>query len=291
MLVDLLRAEVVRLRYRRRATWSVLLMVLIGVLLPTQWMPNAQPLTSAEIAEARAWLQSDTAAGYCPDGCTLDQYLRTVLDFEDVARSVAESGLFVAFVVFFIVVTYVGSDFASGALATQLTFTPRRPAVLAARTCGAALLGGALMTVATLTSSSVSIVWYLALHGFGSVGAGGGLLAAIWSASLYGMLLGAVGALLVFCLGGSALASGLAFLTLVAEVIVEGFSPTTPAWWIYHVSPVWQGQALLAGSPIYTAEYTRSDITRPEAIGYHLVVIALLATAALISFNRRDVRG
>ncbi len=57
------------------------------------------------------------------------------------------------------------------------------------------------------------------------------------------------------------------------------------------MTPVWQGQALLTGSAMYTAEYTRSAITRPEAIGYHLVVIALLATAALVSFNRRDVRG
>lgn len=291
MFFDLLRAEVVRLTYRRRATWSVVLMLLIGILLPTQWMPGAAALTAAERAEAQSWLASDQAAGYCTEGCHLDDYLRSVLTFRDVTDNIADAGLFVALVVFLIAVTYVASDFASGALATQLTFTPRRPAVLAARTLGASLLGAVLMALATVTSISVSVVWFLGLRGFGSIGDGDGLLDAIWSASLYGAMIGGIAALLVFILGSVVLAGGAAMTVLIMDVVVESYYWPATAGWPFHVLPIRQAVALLTGESDYSYDTLNGSILRSEAVGYHLVVIALLAVIAVVVFNRRDVRS
>lgn len=297
MMLDLLRAEILRLRYRRRSTWSVLLMLVVGLVLPTQWMPGAAPLTAQEYRDAKLFMAQEIEEGYCePSGCRLDDFLRTVMDFDGVVTNIAGSGLLVAFIVFMIVLTYVASDFASGALATQLTFTPRRPAVLAARTLGAALLGGTLMAVETLTNVAVSTIWYLALHGFGSVGGGAGLLDTLASAVAYGLILGAVASLLVFILGSALLAAGAAVLTLVVNFAIEAYVTGSVAVALSRLFPLRQAEALLTGeAPVGDSYWTSwetaaSSIHRPEAIGYHVIVIGVLLVLAIGVFRRHDIR-
>lgn len=104
----------------------------LGLLAPAQWMPSTGPLDRRTTRGRREGYQSCLEWEEF-DACVYDQFLRVPMDFLEVVSSLASSVLFLGFVVFLVVVTYVGSDFSSGALGTQLTFTPRRWAVLVSR--------------------------------------------------------------------------------------------------------------------------------------------------------------
>lgn len=288
MIVDLLRAEIFRLRYRRRATWSVLLVFFTGVLLPALWMPEAMPLTAEEKARAAAALAEATRTGACSAStpCAISDYLRTPSDWQAVLNNAVGFVMVMALVVIAIVITYVASDFSSGALATQLTFTPSRPKVLLARTIGGGLLGGALLFVSTASSVIVSMIWFLSGRGLDSIGYGDGTLTLLWSSALYGALLGMSGALAVFIFGGAVFAGGATFAALVGDIALTSVSDDPRAEWVLRLAPVTQGAALLRGG-----EGAGAWPGRSEGIAYHLVVIAVLLALAVVAFNRRDIRN
>jgi len=70
--MDLLRAELNRLRYRRRFLWGLLAVLLVSLAAPMLWMDAARPLSQQELAEAQAAF--DSVPGECPE-CSAD-YLR-----------------------------------------------------------------------------------------------------------------------------------------------------------------------------------------------------------------------
>lgn len=287
-----MHAEVTRLRFRRRVGLSVLAMVLLGLLLPTFLMPTQGPLTQQEVAEAREFLAQARADG-CTE-CTLSDMMRTPWTFDDVVTTLSDTGLLWGLVVFMIVLTYVGSDFSSGTLATQLTFTPRRPLVLAARCLAGGLMGGALFLIGMLTVTVVSTVWFLALYGFGSIGPAAGLLDLLTMSALYGVLLGLIASLLVFVCNGSAAAASMAILAVVLGGVVELVVWERGTLWLIHLSPSLQGIALMEGSAEHYGSFEGAApvvVGRPEALGFHLVVIAVLAVLASVAFERRDVKG
>ena len=95
MLGNLLRAEFSRLLYRRRATYSLVLILALGLLAPAQWMPSTGPLTAQDHAWAQEGYQSCLEWEEFPDACVYDQFLRVPMDFPEVVSSLASSVLFI----------------------------------------------------------------------------------------------------------------------------------------------------------------------------------------------------
>ncbi|MBK7820059.1 MAG: hypothetical protein IPJ61_03025 [Tessaracoccus sp.] len=291
MLGNLLRAEFSRLLYRRRATYSIVLMLAVGLLAPTQWMPEIGPLSAEDHAFAREQYVACLEWEDIPGACVYEDFLRSPWGFPDVVSSLASSVLLFAFIVFLIVVTYVGSDFASGALGTQLTFTPRRWAVVLSRTLAAGVLGAVLMAVGLLAATVESVVWYMAMFGFNAATPAVGLLGVIGASITYGALLGAIGALLVFLLNGTvlAIAAGLLAVTATgwgAMIMGDG---SANLW--YYFGPVWQGLTLVQPELVSGDVSAVLPVQRLTGLAYHLVVIAVLAALAVPLFERRDVKG
>lgn len=291
MLGNLLRAEFSRLLYRRRATYSLVLVLAIGLLAPTQWMPSTGPLTAQDHAWAQEGYQSCLEWEEFPDACVYDQFLRVPMDFPEVVSSLASSVLFLGFVVFLVVVTYVGSDFSSGALGTQLTFTPRRWAVLVSRSLAAGVLGAVLMAVGLLAATVESIVWFMAMFGFDAATPAIGLLGVVGAAVAYGALLGVIGALLVFLLNGTVLAAAAGLLAVIATAWGDAimYDGSTSLW--FYLGPVWQGLALIQPELVGADTYSPLPVSRLTGAAYHLVVIAVLAALAIPLFERRDIKG
>ncbi|MHA6523862.1 hypothetical protein [Tessaracoccus sp. G1721] len=291
--MNLLRAELSRLRYRRRTLWSLVGVLLISLMVPALWMDGARPLGAADHAEAAKILATIPPAE-CPD-CSAADYLRTPWTFGDVVTSgLMPYAAMMGALVLLIVMLYVSSDLRSGAISTQLTFTPRRWVLVAARTAVAALLGGALMATALVTSTVVSAVWFVAMNGYSELDATTSLLALLLSASFYGAVLGAVGALLTVLLGGASGAGALLVGVFVANVLALwiGDQVKTPAW-LLHLMPTQQGIALLHGSVEGIGTYgdVIYEIRRTEAVVYHLVATVLIAAVTVPLFERRDIRS
>ena len=213
------------------------------------------------------------------------------MDFPEVISSLGTSVLFLAFVVFLVVVTYVGSDFSSGALGTQLTFTPRRWAVLVSRSLAAGVLGAVLMAVGLLAATVESVVWFMAMFGFNAATPAIDLLGVVGAAIAYGAFLGVIGALLVFLLNGTVLAAAAGLLAVIVTAWGDALMYTGSTSLAFYFGPVWQGLALVYPALVAGDVYAPIPVGRLTGAGYHLVVIALLAALAIPLFERRDVKG
>lgn len=295
MFTNLMRSELSRLRYRRRAWGSLILMLLIGVFTPAGWTDQIPAPTEDQLSLARAELVRLRLTGDCP-ACVLSDVTGNVSFAAAVETVFPQAALLFAFLTFMIVVTYVGADFSSGALATQLTFTPRRGVVLAARAGASGVLGAALMLVAMGAAVASTVVIYLSVNGIGSIGAATGLLELLLVCLLYGFLLGVIAALVTFIIGNTALSMAAAVVVLFLSLLFDDLSVASSRPWLYHILPVRAGVAMLQGdSEVYGGLLGATDVdvvvTRGEAVVFHLVVVLLLALIATFVFGRRDVKG
>ena len=291
--MNMLRAELSRLRYRRRTMWSLAGVLVMSLMVPVLWMEGARPLNDADHAEA-AEIFATIPAEQCPD-CRVADYLRTPWTFGDVVDSgLMPYAMLMGALVLLIVMLSVGSDLRSGAIGTQLTFTPRRSVLVVARAAVAGLLGAALMATAMVTSTVVSAVWFVAMNGYAALDATTSLLALVLSAGLYGAILGVLGALLTTLLGGASGAGVLVVGVFVADILAQLIlSETKAAAWLPHLLPTQQGIALLDGFVLGQSAYGQQlyEIGRGEAVAYHLIVTALVAAVTLPLFERRDIKN
>ncbi|NHB85272.1 hypothetical protein G7085_13235 [Tessaracoccus sp. HDW20] len=182
MFGHLMRGELARLRYRRRAWGSMILMLVAGLLAPAVWMEGIAMPTEADITLAMDELVRMQNQGDCLD-CTFRDLLGWPTFDVVVRNNLSAAGIAFAFLTFMVVVAYVGADFSSGAISTQLTFTPRRSLVLATRALACGVLGALLMAVGLLTTTGVTVVGYLATNGVDSIGEASGLLRLLGGAS------------------------------------------------------------------------------------------------------------
>lgn len=293
MLFNLMRSELSRLRYRRRVWGSLIIMVVVGVFAPATWADQIPAPTAAQLTLLKADLVRMRLTGECPD-CTLDSLTVHLPFTQMVTDAFPLVALFLAFLTFMIVITYVAADFTSGALATQLTFTPRRGVLLTARSLACGVLGMALMGVGLVATSASAIVTYLSVNGIGSIGPSPVLLELTLVSLLYGFLLGIIATLVSFVLRNMALSMAAAVTVLVINGLLEGASYPAQVFWS-HLLPLRTGVALLVGeatSYVFTPKgELLVTVTREEAIVFHLVVIVLMGALAAFLFQRRDVKG
>ncbi len=290
MVGSLLRTEFLQLLFRRRVSASLVGVVLLGIALPVLLLGDMSPLTGDTMVSAQASYVDSLRDGTC-DTCSPTDFLYGYRSFGAlISDDLGPASLLTALIVFMVVVVYVAADFSSGALSTQLTFTPARRSVLAARCIGAGLLGATLMGLGTVTSLGVSVVWYMAMHGVGSIGVAPGAAAFICAAVLYGAFIGIIGALLVFLTNGPVWAALLAGGVLAVNLIVSSEVSLSKAVVLRSLMPVYQGSVLLTGEALEYS-YEALGTGRLEAVVYHLLVIMLLAVVTVPVFDRRDIRA
>ncbi|MFD0865360.1 hypothetical protein ACFQ06_05980 [Tessaracoccus lubricantis] len=291
--MHLLRAEVSRLQYRPRVVVGLVSVLLLGLIGPALWMSNARPYTDQEVTEAVQAFEEDLPR--CPE-CTLEQYLPDVWGLNEVVHiGVAPWLLLVAVFVLILVLVYAGADFQSGAITTQLTFTPARLKLLSARTLVAGLLGAVLMAVAGIASGTVSVVWFVALRGYADLAPGSGLLGALIGAVVLGMVVGMVAALAVFLFHSGAVAGAVVAVVLLASLLVEVLGWDGAPHWVFHATPTRHAESLVVGLaergyeqyPLVRGE----TLSRTESLTYFLVLIAISAALAAVTFRRRDVKN
>lgn len=293
MFGQLMRSELSRLRYRRRAWGSLIVVMLVGLILPSTWMSDIAEPSRAQQILANVELTRMQLVGAC-SSCDLSEVtswwpLRRVI-----TEGIGMNSLVLAFVVFMIIVTYVGADFSSGALSTQLTFTPRRTVLMVARTLACGVLGAVLMAVGVVTMTGVTVVGFLAVNGIASVGTAPGLLNVVLGAVGYGFLLGIIASLGTFMIPSTPLAMGTAVMVLVVTGLADGFGLNPLRAWAAHLMPTRNGVAMVLGQSssnevIFGQQGT--IITRGDSLLFHLGVIAVLFCLAAVLFERRDIKG
>lgn len=285
-------AEASRLRFRPRVTVVLLITLVLGLVGAPMWMARVTPLTVDDYADAAT--EYELSKETCPT-CSVEYYLREVFDFHEVVyMGIAPWMLLLAVFVLLVTLVYVSADFASGAITTQLTFTPNRMQLLVARTLVSGLLGAAMLGIAVIASSVVSVVWYLGVYGLNSLPADSGLLGAMTGTLILGFTLGALASLLVFLFNGGAYAGAVTAVVLIAAFSLEvvAFDVDSPAW-LFHASPTRQAEALVVGlasdryqqAPLHAAEL----LTPGEALLYYATLLAVGAALAAIAFQRRDI--
>ncbi len=292
MFANLMRSELSRLRYRRRAWGSMILMMLAGLLVPSMWMGSIRRPTPDERLLAYIEFVRITATNECT-GCTLAE-MGGWWDFERAVNDgIGAGALLLAFIAFIVVVTYVAADFSSGAMATQLTFTPRRSTVLTARMLACGVLGALLMLIGMLTATAVTVIGFLAVNGVGSIGAAPGLLDVLIGAVVYGWFIGLVASLLAFIIPNAPLAMAAAIGVLIGNAVIDlGKFERMPTW-VHRLLPIRTEEAMVQGSSVAVDMMGEAVvvITRWQSLVFHSVVVAVLFAVAAFVFERRDVRG
>lgn len=293
MITRLIRSEITRLIHRRRVVIALLGFLAFSVVSPVTWTESARPHTPQEIAQARIDLAS--VGRECPD-CTIESFMRTVWTLEEtVLYGMAPVAFLLCAIVLLTVVVYSGSDFASGVIATQLTFTPQRSAVVLARALVASVYGGLLMLLSLGVTSAVTIIWYVAMHGYETIGNTTKLLDLFIWGTLFGVLLGFAATLMVVLFNGTTAAAAGILALILGSILIEALGPTVVPIQVFHLSPLRQMSALIDGvTEIYGGsnwDELLLSIGRGESLLYFVVALVLLTAITLAVFERRDIRS
>lgn len=305
-MTDLLRAEFLRL-VSRRVTWLVLLAALLVAALGAVTTSSAtRPLDAQDHASAqRSYEESvaerDRQCEDFPEECAqwpepaVTDFLRQPMDYEPYMSTVLGFGILFVALGAVLAAALVGGEFRSGAISTQLTFTPRRLPVMFAKLV-AATTGAVAITVAYLvTGLVIGTISFLMVRGAGDLTATAELPLGIARMLVTAVLVAALAAALAFVTGSTLLSVGLGLLALmVSEFVMTSAGNVFPSWmWLL---PTPNLMALLYSE----YEYYRWDPVLQEsvpvvvagfwqAVAYGLVLVAATVVIGAISFRKRDL--
>ncbi len=321
----LLLAELDRIRLRR-LTWVVSAVVLLALAALTLiGVYSMRPTTAAEVSQGQAFYEESLRyweqdrdqgvadcvqyQGLSEEQCeqeydsyrpTPDQFVRTPASFaESAALALSLSTHLLGLGGLLIAASAIGAELSSGAIGNWLTFIPRRVPVYLAK------LGAAAITV--VVWAAVLQVLLVLVHaglaqGYGAVW---GDASDVWwraARSLLVVLALSVVGFTVACLGRHTIVAvgaflGYGFLSIV-RLVLQGFP------WMSQVTP-WLPESNLeavAGHgyeyQVVTQELTADGLSYgygsatlgfSQGLLYWAVVLAVLVTASLLVFRRRDV--
>lgn len=303
-MINLLKAEFLRL-VSRRLTWALLFVTVAFAALITLMMAgqvralNADDyaLAQQQYGDYLAFFDSAECTdhpGTCgsPEGVTVANFLRVPVDYEPYMSGAMSSAPLVLVATTVLASLLIGSEFSSGSLSTQLTFTPRRGRVMAAKVVAATAGAVALMAAYIAAAMAFGTIAFMMLRGGSDVVAsvalplqfGGLLLATLATAVL--------SASLTFAFGSSGLTLGAGVVVLLGS-------------WLYTLSaddrriiglflPNVNLGALIGGG--YEFSYwdpvTQSNLpitTLGFAALYALVLVAVVTAVSAWVFRRRDL--
>lgn len=309
-MTRLLHAEVLRFS-SRRLTWVlvvctallavVLTLVLAGqVRYPSEW--------EREMAQVyyQQYLDQYEPGGICdvdPEVCgsprdesqTVNDWLRTPATYEQYLMAVIGSGTLAVIAATVLASAFVGAEFATGSIGTQLTFTPRRGRVMGAKvlvaTTGGFLLGILYAVVALL----VGTITFVMLRGATDVLASQVLLTNLGRLLLVALLLPLLAASLTFAVGSTGLAIGAGTLALVVSelLVTASYNGALPVW-LLRLLPSKNLMAMAFDDQQLAVSGTEADpviewLTFSDSVIYGTVLIAVVTLIGFLVFRRRDL--
>ncbi|MDF1489273.1 ABC transporter permease subunit [Tessaracoccus caeni] len=195
----------------------------------------------------------------------------------------------------------VGSDASSGALATQLTFTPSRGRVMAAKSLVASAGGMSLMLLGHVVCQSILLVGFIAQRSYQEVGPWPSLVPDAARTILLAGILALAAAFVVFLGGDARLGAALA----VAVVITSWFTvPWGLPYGEFHASPYLslinplvavsafiEPPAEIYYRPPGATVESQFLVSLPMAFGIAVAWLVLLGVLGYLSFSRRDIKN
>lgn len=308
-MINLLRAELLR-------TFSSRIMLLVAVvgLAVGCWSgmgqaAEARPLSVTDVAEAEALRDEAViirheacSAEYGSSDCgaqlidaTLEEFLRQPTTFESLAISTASfTGLLGLLAVVVAVTWVIGSEFSTGSLSTQLTFTPRRLPLLWAKVLTSTVASGAIMAWWLAAGLLINVVIFLQLRGVHELLADPTLALILLRYLVLGVWVGLLSALLTMAVGSTLRAWGLLASVLLLSQGVYGLLGSVRPWTT--MLPTTNLAALLNGHWVDVLPTSsglnlgEAHLSYAEASVYMACCTAVLVVWACLSFSRRDIR-
>ena len=308
MTLGLLRAELLRLFSDRKVAVVAVLVLGLGFWAGSSLIEMIKPYTALDWEEAQrqsndAQINLDVICGSgtsgvdcssLPSGVAVEGFLRPQLNFEQFAittlESTTPSGLFAVVV---LITVMIGSEFNTGSIGTQLTFTPRRLPLLWAKVAASVIWGVCLMAFWSVSMVGLDVFLYLNLRGTEGLVAGGTLAAQIGRALLVGAVTAAMAAMVTMALASTVKTWVLISAGLVLSQLLEasknlaqiaGLLPTTNMPSL--INGEWTGT-------IYNGEGIRQEPTPHLDYGYSLGYAAFWVVVfgiwASTSFSRRNI--
>lgn len=301
--------------FSRRAVVILMLLCTLGVgAIAAGTIYSSRPVSAAEMADAQRqademnsepWMQREVTRcvnrGGSEERCQREmgvrpEYLisRQPLDPSDWNVWLLSMAALVGAVSVLIGATFIGADYASGSLTTQLLFEPNRLKVWVAK-AGALLLG--VGTFAAMSLAAANGAFWLATKTWDrplTQGLEGDWVAGVGRSIVFAALAGAVGFAIVVLARHTAAALGLiAVYALVIETAVRAIWPGSERWlpsnhFIAWVQGKWRTETYVdCGRGPCRPIVTRFDLA--DASIYLGLIGLVVAVASLLVFRRRDV--
>jgi ABC-2 type transport system permease protein len=323
-MMNLLRAELGRLRSRRLAWIAVVGVILAIGLLQIAVFQTVRPLSAAELEEGKQQYQQavqdyqqnkadydeqakdcvaqgNTAQDCDPMPKPENYTYRTPESFPDIANITVTVAVFLStLATLFVAASFIGAEYSSGALANWLSFIPERGKVFASKLLAVALAAA----VASFLASALTIgVGALIAKAVGADVTGVGKL---FEMSGRGVVIGVIGAVLGFVLAmltrhtiaAAGTVLGYLLVSFVLSILSQAILP------LQAIKP-WQPEnnvlAFLDHGYQYTTyvnkvtdqgmsqEAVDHTITFAHSAGYWSVVVVVFVALTFLVFRRRDV--
>lgn len=300
---DLLKAEFLRLASRRLAWGLLIVVVAMAALVSLTTSEAIRPVDRNDPAIVSAYEQThdsyEQAIKDCgqPDNCgivepRIEDFLRPAWNYAQyVESSVVSVGIIMLVAAAALGASMIGAEYVSGSMATQLTFTPMRLRVMAAKLI-AATTGALGIALAFITASVVvSTITFLTLRGASEVHAGVALPAQLGRFLVLAVLISALAAALTLALGSSFLTGGVLTVVMIGSLVVTPFiTRPTP---LLELLPSSLVGALLMGELTVWSHGADSvalaTITYPWALTFSVVAVALVISVSALVFRRKDI--
>ncbi|GAA2241934.1 hypothetical protein GCM10010401_13480 [Rarobacter faecitabidus] len=315
-------------RYSKRTLFMVGIIGIIGIqvtLLVNAYV-SSRPPTAAQVAEAQPWMdeqQKWNEEYYGPDGdclreqelnggsnedwgcldvpppVTVDTYF-TRATYEDLAV-----GAFPAMASFFAIfsfiagVSFITAEFSSGSISNWLTFEPRRMRVFFSK-LSALLIATGVIGAINLSVSALALRFISAING--SLGDDPGKIDRIVLQEGGRWLLGALMAVAIgFAIGtllrSASLAGGVTVLFIIIDLMATNMArdfwritvtPRLQAWFMGDYMYINYDECYTANAMGQECTPIEHHLTQAQGGWYLLACAAVIVTAALLVFRRRD---
>lgn len=305
-MIDLLRAEFLRVASRRVA-WIVLIAaVAVAALVAVSGSSATRPLDATDHALAQEQFQEyqegreETCREY-PEECgdefdlAVTDFLREVMDYEDYISSANEVGLLFVALGAVLAAALVGGEFRTGAIATQLTFTPRRIPVMMAKLLVATASGVAVVLAYLTTVTVIGTISFLMLRGASDLTASVEMPLLLLRLLLASALVSALAAALAFVVASTLLAVGLGLVALiVSEFIVTGYGHEFPSWLWLLPTPnlmvlLYRDYEYVRWDPVLMTDVPTILMGFWQAVVYGAVLVLVTTVVGALVFRRRDL--
>lgn len=308
-MLGLLRAELLRLFSDRKVAVVAVFVLGIGFWVGSSLVEMLKPYTALDWEEARrqsndAQINLDVICGSgtpgvdcstLPSNVAVEGFLRPQLSFEEFAittlGTTTQVGLFAVVV---LITVMIGSEFNTGSIGTQLTFTPRRMPLLWAKVAASAICGVCLLAFWSVAIVVLDVFLFLNLRGTEGLAAGGVLAAQIGRALLVGAVMAAMAALVTMALASTVKT----WVLISAGLVLSQFLETSKNLaQIAGLLPTANLLSLINGEwsrTIYNSEGMRQEpiphLDYGYSLGYAVFWLVVFGIWASASFSRRNIR-